>query len=78
LNFKTSHTVLQTGVVAGALAAVFAANVGLQILSMLGLLLMAGSLIQAYFFYQCPYCHRRFNIRCKPPKHCPECGKELE
>lgn len=34
--------------------------------------------IQYFKFGRCPHCGTLFNTRVRLPRHCPECGKELE
>ena len=42
------------------------------------LVMVAAGVIQYAKFGRCPHCGALFNSRARLPKHCPECGKELE
>lgn len=84
MHYEKSYYILQFGVPGGTLATlaglalyrVFAAPG--MVLSILGLLISFGSIIQAAVYFRCPYCDKRFPIRdAKLYPYCPECGRKL-
>lgn len=68
------HVGLWAGVFIGVVGALNEA----RLIGYIGIILMLGSIVQAFIFYKCPNCNKSFNIRGKKPKYCPECGSSLE
>ena len=48
-----------------------------NIVTILSLIAMIGSIIWHFVFVRCPYCGHHFNPRSAIPNFCPECGKKL-
>ncbi len=84
MDYKKSYLMLQIGVLGGAvivfigLLLVSKGIVVGNVLSVIGLVCMFGGLMQAFLFFKCPHCGRRFNIRGKRFSYCPSCGKKLD
>lgn len=83
MNFKKSRTLMLTGFV----IAIFIMGMGVGIgnektivgFMAVGTIIFALSLGQAFIFYVCPHCKLSLmNVRGGIPRHCPDCGKELE
>ena len=64
----------------------FSAGRDLSLIKILGFIILGLSYIQAFIFCRCPYCSHSFlavsgmggvRLIVEMPKHCPECGKEI-
>lgn len=84
MNYKQSYFILRICVLGGFLLTFIGlslANVSERLsvlLSVTGVFAMLGGILQALFFYKCPKCGRRFEIRAQLPSYCPSCGQYLE
>lgn len=85
MDYEKSYYILHTGMPGGFLVTMAGLAAGRvyeipgMLVSVIGLLLMFGSLLQAALYYRCPHCGAHFPIRsAKLPKFCQECGKKLE
>ena len=48
-----------------------------NIITILSLIAMIGSIVWYFVFVRCPHCRHLFNPRAAIPNFCPECGKKL-
>ena len=48
-----------------------------NIVMILSLIAMIGSIVWHFVFVRCPHCDHHFNPRAAIPNFCPECGKKL-
>lgn len=86
MNYKKSYCMLVTGILSGVVMIFIGGCLEIRCgvamignaIAVIGLMLMTGGIVQALIFYKCPNCGKRFNIRGRQPKFCPECGCELE
>lgn len=83
MDYKKSYTLLTAGILAGAAVVFLGLSISTKmgvignVTAVIGLAAMLGGLGQAFLFYKCPDCGRRFNIRGRKPDHCPGCGRRL-
>lgn len=83
MNFRKSRKLMWIGFIVG----IFIMTVGTSFEDekVIGFFVAVGgiifvlSLIQAFIFCTCPNCgYSLMNVRGALPKHCPECGENLE
>ena len=63
------------GAVIGWISCQFSTDV--NIVMILSLIAMIGSIVWHFVFVRCPHCDHHFNPRAAIPNFCPECGKKL-
>lgn len=78
MDYNKSYSVLHVGFWIGFVVAILGLSIKISFLVYLGIILVLGSLVQAFIFYKCPNCGKSFNIKGKKPKYCPECSYKLE
>ncbi len=83
MNFKNSRRAMLIGFVIGIFIMIMGIGLGnektIASFMVVGTIIFALALVQAFIFYICPYCKGSLmNVRGGIPKHCPHCGKELE
>jgi len=78
LDYNKSYLVISVGLWTGIVVGIIGALIEIGLIVYISIILMLGSLVQAFIFYKCPNCKKPFNIRGKKPKYCPECGCALE
>lgn len=78
MDYNKSYLVMHVGFWIGIVIGIIGVLIEIRLISYISIILMLGSLVQAFIFYRCPNCKKTFNIRGKKPKYCPECGCTLE
>ena len=78
LNYNKSYLIMNVGLGVGIVISIIFLLMEVKWIAYVGIILILGSLIQAFIFYKCPNCNKPFNIRGKKPKYCPECGFTLD
>ncbi len=84
MDYKKSYGILKIGVIIGAIIVFAGLSIGTKIpllgnlVGVIGLIGMLVGIGQAFIYYKCPSCKRRFNIRGKNPDYCPGCGRKLD
>ena len=82
MNFKTSRTIMWTGILAGIIVMLAGNDINNDIVNPwlfgIGMAIFILSLLQAFVFYRCPDCgYSLMNVKGSIPKFCPKCGEEL-
>lgn len=82
MNFKTSRTIMWSGLVIGILIALLGTDEGDVVTNPwifgIGMFIFILSLLQAFVFYRCPHCrYSLMNVKGNIPKFCPKCGEEI-
>lgn len=86
MDYKKSYYILEMGVLGGAgitfiglwLGNKWDTSIIGNVIALTGLAIMLTGIGQAFLFYKCPDCGKRFNIRDRQPRFCPKCGFKLE
>lgn len=84
MNYKQSRFIFNICVPGGVLLACLGFDLAdsnetlSMILCVIGLAAILGSIFQAFLFYKCPKCGKRFDTRAQLPSYCPFCGQYLE
>lgn len=84
MDYKKSYSISRVGLIGGFVVAFVGCGLTMKfgivgsVIGLIGLAMMAFGLIQAFMFYKCPKCDKRFNLRGVRPNHCPFCGHNLE
>jgi len=82
MNFRKSGKLMWTGgVISGILiltGLLIKSDTASVILVALGIVIYLTAMIQAFFFYKCPYCGFRLRkAHIDVPKRCPDCNEIL-
>ena len=78
MDYRKSYRIYRIAVWVFLVLVLFARLAEILWMGIAGIVIMVLGVGQTIFFYKCPYCGSNFNIRAKPPKFCPACGKQLE
>lgn len=78
MNFRRSYAIKEASCWGAVALALFAYLTELRLLGILSLVIFILGVGQATFFYRCPHCGARLDLRARTPKFCPECGKQLK
>ena len=84
MDCKRSYILLDAGMLGGTVVVFLGLGVSTKIeivgsmIALAGLLIMLGGLGQAFLFYKCTNCGRKFSIRSRKPDRFPVCGRKLE
>lgn len=78
LNYKKSYSVKSIGVLIGLAVVSIGVLIKIGLIAYAGIILIAGSWLQAIIFCRCPRCKKNLVTGDKMPKHCPECGYKLD
>ncbi len=80
MNHRTSLRILRIGMIVslillmfGYMVVEFTYSIGL-----LGLAVLAASMIQARFYLKCPHCGEHLSTKKGAPDVCPECGRDID
>ena len=78
MDYRKSYRIYRIAVWVFLVLVLFARLAEILWMGIAGIVIMVLGVGQTIFFYKCPYCGSNFNIRAKPPKFCPACGKQLK
>lgn len=83
MNYRKSRNLMWMGFAVGILIMLigisFENETTTCVFAFVGAIVFFASLIQAFIFYNCPYCkYSLMNVKGEIPNHCPECGAELK
>lgn len=78
MNYKKSYWLCFMGFILSIFIMLFGCGLEMYWIVLIGLAVLGASIVQAAVFYRCPHCNNYLNIRARRPKHCPECGREIE
>lgn len=78
MNYKKSYRLLNICLYSGLILCLTSLILKIDWVGMLGVIIIILGILQTAIFYRCPNCHKALNFRGKKPKHCSECGFELE
>ena len=77
MNYKKSYKLLHIGMWVGIIIGFGGVSAGNTTVANIGILILALSYVQAFFFYECPHCEERLSTTRRMPKCCPKCGERL-
>ena len=78
MNYKTSRRLFNILLYIASLVCVASVLLEKHWIGVIGIVLLLADAVQVSVFYRCPHCHAALPVRGKAPKHCPECGAELD
>ena len=78
MNYKVSERAMVTSCAVGILIVMLGNRRQSLMMSAVGAAVMVLGLLQAFVFYKCPHCKKRFKIGSRRPSVCPYCGVKLE
>lgn len=78
MDYRKSYRIFKIAVWGCLVLVLLARWIEILWMGIAGIVIMVLGMGQTVFFYKCPHCGSNFNIRAKPPKFCPECGKKLD
>ena len=79
MDYKKARSTFLGGMIAGVIMMLFASARGTVTVAVAACVVMAVSIGIYLLYFRCPYCNTFWdNLGCRIPKHCPECGKEIE
>ena len=78
MNYKKSYLLFNICLYSGLILCLTSLILKIDWVGILGVIIFILGILQTAILYRCPNCHKALNFRGKKPKHCPECGFELE
>ncbi len=78
VDYKKSYLIFNTCLYTGLALCLISLMIKITWLGILGIVIFILGILQTSIFYRCPNCHKALNFREKKPKHCPECGHQLD
>jgi len=79
MDFQWAKMTMFICMIVGIIVTVLAAARNSLVMAVIGYGIIIAGIIVRFLYYRCPHCRASwFNIRGPAPKHCPECGKEIE
>ena len=79
MDYRRARIYLFVFCIVGLIVTLLAAPRDSLLMAVTGYGIIIAGIIVYYIYYRCPYCRASwFNLRGPVPKHCPECGKEIE
>lgn len=78
MDYQKSYAIFCVCTAVGLLLCALYAITDMLAIGVVSVVVLLGGMVQAFFFYRCPYCGSHFSTREKMPAFCPECGRPLD